>query len=544
MVEPEEEQGNRRGKGIVVNVAGTHYSIVKHVFSEVCGWKLTEDEAEESDVCWTDTGIQPERLSCLKPYQKISHFPGMFAIARKNYLGRYLKGMHKLFPSDFEFFPQTWMLPTDLNELKLHNSPFKSRTYIVKPEASCQGKGIFLTRKIEDLPSRCVVQQYLHKPYLIDGLKFDLRVYVLVTGCDPLRIFLHEEGLARFATEPYQSPLPSNFADLCMHLTNYAINKTNPKFIFNESVAEADVGHKRSLTALMEILEERGEDVETLWDEVEKIVVKTLISIQPVLSHFYNTCQPDDPSNSMCFEVLGFDILIDHKLKPWLLEVNHAPSFSTDTPLDYDIKKSVLSDAFALLDVSRKSKQKHIRYAKRLMALRVKCLKYSDLKLHKSIVKREWQRMRDKLEAQSDGAFSKVFPTNDVAYSMFLEGAKKVFAEQTLGRGSLKFLERQEEAKLQTIKPLKQKKTKPMTSFVVNRRPIVEIPVFKPVLPKRVLSSKRLPLVAFKLPEMRQRLHSTSKLHGSFVKPKLMDISGESFTETDYQLRLGKSKDI
>ena len=47
----------------------------------------------------------------------------------------------------------------------------------------------------------------------------------------------------------------------------------------------------------------------------------------------------------MCFELLGFDILLDNKYKPLLLEVNHAPSFATDTPLDFKMKKDVIADA-------------------------------------------------------------------------------------------------------------------------------------------------------------------------------------------------------
>ena len=50
---------------------------------------------------------------------------------------------------------------------------------------------------------RYVVQKYLHDPFLIDGLKFDFRIYVLVAGCDPLRIFIYTEGLARLATEKF-----------------------------------------------------------------------------------------------------------------------------------------------------------------------------------------------------------------------------------------------------------------------------------------------------------------------------------------------------
>jgi len=73
---------------------------------------------------------------------------------------------------------------------------------IVKPDQLSQGKGIFITNSIEniDLRELSVVQEYLNEPYLIDGLKFDMRIYVLVVSCDPLRIFIHKEGLVRFAT--------------------------------------------------------------------------------------------------------------------------------------------------------------------------------------------------------------------------------------------------------------------------------------------------------------------------------------------------------
>jgi len=51
----------------------------------------------------------------------------------------------------------------------------------------------------------------------------------------------------------------------------------------------------------------------------------------------------------MCFEILGFDILIDNKGKPWLLEVNHAPSFNCDTALDAEVKKNLVQDTFGIL---------------------------------------------------------------------------------------------------------------------------------------------------------------------------------------------------
>lgn len=206
-----------------------------------------------------------------------------------------------------------------------------------------------------------MVQRYLHKPFLIDNLKFDLRIYILLCGVDPLRVYFYKEGLCRLATCEYRPPQQSNLDNLFMHLTNYAINKNSADFKRNTGSDNDEVGHKRSLTFALKYIEMQGHDSEKLLVDIKDIILKTLISVQPMLAHTYRSCQPDDIDNSMCFEVLGFDIFLDDKLKPWIIEVNHTPSFNTDSPLDFKIKKTLIVDTLALQQMSYYRKMKYKR---------------------------------------------------------------------------------------------------------------------------------------------------------------------------------------
>ena len=127
---------------------------------------------------------------------------------------------------------------------------------ICKPDQMSQGKGIFLTNDIDSIPldEPSVVQEYVSGPFLIDGLKFDLRIYVLVLSCDPLKVYMYKEGLVRFATEKYKST--NIFSDkelmqnVFMHLTNYALNKCSSDYVQASSLDD-ETGHKRSLTSLL-----------------------------------------------------------------------------------------------------------------------------------------------------------------------------------------------------------------------------------------------------------------------------------------------------
>lgn len=80
-----------------------------------------------------------------------------------------------------------------------------------------------------------------------------------------------------------------------------------------------------------------------------------------MIAHYYRACQSENYMNNICFQILGFDVILDHKLKPLLLEVNHTPSFVTDTPLDIYIKKNVIKDSLRIMNLNQKNKQEIIK---------------------------------------------------------------------------------------------------------------------------------------------------------------------------------------
>ena len=110
--------------------------------------------------------------------------------------------------------------------------------FISKPCIGRCGVGIKLIKNIKTYVSGyqenqlTLVQKYIENPVLIDGYKFDIRLYVLVYSIDPLIIYLYDDGLIRFATQQY-SHGNGDIGNQFVHLTNYTLNKNSPDFIQN-----------------------------------------------------------------------------------------------------------------------------------------------------------------------------------------------------------------------------------------------------------------------------------------------------------------------
>ena len=113
----------------------------------------------------------------------------------------------------------------------------------------------------------------------------------------------------------------------------------------------------------------------------------------------------------MCFEILGFDIILDKNCKPYLLEVNHAPSFATDTPLDYEIKKKLFQDTFQLLGLSVERKRAKVlkMFEDRKNRMTQK-LTLKQKHQQKKILQEAFKKESEEFEKKNLGNFDKIYP--------------------------------------------------------------------------------------------------------------------------------------
>lgn len=90
-----------------------------------------------SNLIWDDSRVSLEGISALKPYQRYNHFPAMSEISRKDALARNMLKISKLIPDEYNFVPQTWILPSDFNYLQSYAIDMKraqkKKTFILKP---------------------------------------------------------------------------------------------------------------------------------------------------------------------------------------------------------------------------------------------------------------------------------------------------------------------------------------------------------------------------------------------------------------------------
>lgn len=194
---------------------------------------MVEGNNDYFNVQWTGY-ITSTDIKNLNKYQKTNHFPGSSQLGRKDLLWRNMNRLRIQHPTDFIIAPMSYLLSDDYEQFQSERERDPTALWILKPVAASCGRGIKIIQHHTKINKRegILACKYIANPHLINGLKYDLRVYVLVTSFNPLKVYMYNDGLVRFATEKYSND-PNQLTKKFIHLTNFSVNKKNTKFVKN-----------------------------------------------------------------------------------------------------------------------------------------------------------------------------------------------------------------------------------------------------------------------------------------------------------------------
>ena len=363
---------DRGGRGGVIKYYCTFQNTVADVLA-ARGWDEVDDETGW-DFVWADRDWIYSAFDKmhLDQWQRLNHFRNGRELCRKDLMAKNLKRRRRTLEKEgkyeeaqsYDFIPTTFVLP---REYSMFVEEFKKTggVWIMKPIGSAQGKGIFLFTRLSEISEwktdfksfnkpgggggcggaggkdkdekeveAYVVQRYLQYPLLIGGKKFDMRLYCLVTSFSPMKVYLYRRGFARFTNSRYSSDIQDIYNGF-VHLTNVAIQKTAENY-------DERTGGKMELQALkLFLMSKHGtERIDALFWEIQMIILRSLLAVQQVMI-----------SDKHCFELYGYDVIIDQDLKPWLLEVNASPSLTANTKEDYMMKTEMLHGMLDIVDM-------------------------------------------------------------------------------------------------------------------------------------------------------------------------------------------------
>ena len=284
-------------------------------------------------VVWSDSYKEADFFKNLKPWQVINRIPNINILCRKASFAFLIQQISKYFPKEYEFVPKSYILPYHSNDFTRALSKRKER-YIVKPDSGSFGYGITIVRPEDDFSptDELAVAQRFIPSFLWDETKFDLRIYVLVASVNPFEVFLYRDGVARFASEK-----DNGNDSIFSQITNVELNKANINMEDIDSVSKL-------ISDLFEEFENKGINTQQLWEKIDHIVVLALLSAHNYLIDGVNSsCHKI--GYPRCFQILGFDILLDKNLNPHILEVNHRPSLQYYRGPERRMKVGMIADA-------------------------------------------------------------------------------------------------------------------------------------------------------------------------------------------------------
>ena len=299
-------------------------------------------------------------------FKKYYRFFGYQVLMKDSLYFNYLE-MKQYFNDEFNFMPETYYYPDDKYIIFQKFSNYSLNLddlWFVKPANKWGGRGISILKSLDKIElDNFLINKYITNLDLINGKKYDLRLYVLVTGLKPLRIYLNKEGLIRIASKVF-SLKKKTINNKYIHLTNTGINSQNKNFIFpNSNNINNENANIWNLNTYEKHLNKINVDYNQIMNKIKDIIIKSITSVYKNLTSELSNYNLNDIN---FYDILGYDIIITNKYDPILLEINTGPSTYMYNELDKPIKTNLIVDTLNIVGISPFNKNIIINKNKKL----------------------------------------------------------------------------------------------------------------------------------------------------------------------------------
>lgn len=303
----------------------------------------------------------------LDKYQKTFSYFNSRYLFQKNRLYQCYLVMKNLFGEEFNYMPETFIFPEDKELIyeKFKNYSLNLKDlWLIKPPNKDSGKGIFFFKTLRNITFKeFVLTNYIYNLNLIKGRKYDLRLYALISGLKPLRIYFWTEGYVRISTKKYslnENLLNNKF----IHITNINVNKLSKNYI-KPNTSTDENAHLWNILMLEKYLKKNNIKWNNIREKIKDIIIKSIISVYKNLTQEIDEKNVSDQS---FYNLLGYDILITDELIPKLVEINAFPNMKINNNLEISDKTNLFIDTLNLIGITpyyRKTEEslnKHIYF--------------------------------------------------------------------------------------------------------------------------------------------------------------------------------------
>ena len=289
-------------------------------------------------------------------YQKINRFYNYNEYVSKSLLYINYKPFHDKFPDDYNYMLETYSYPKEKQEIIEKFSKYSLKNdndvWMIKPTMGSLGLEISILTNYSDIKLKnYLITKYLYNPHLIKGYKYDLRFHGLVSTIKPLKLYLYNEGLVRLASEKYNFSV-SDPHNKYSFLTNLFINKKNKKkFIYPKNMKNMEDSNLWNLDTFQKYCARNNINYEKLYSEVGDIFIKMMITVREKI---IDNIEKTNMQYSNFYHLIGFDIILDENLKPYLLETNRRCGFRNDNDAEKYYTYNIIADTLNIIGLRPK----------------------------------------------------------------------------------------------------------------------------------------------------------------------------------------------